>query len=293
MIPHILRSKITSASAYCAKLFQKIFPSIDRINTFAAFLALIISIISVIISWQSSSIDTADKRYKFWYEINSSYKYQQEDLGKIYPALLSRLQKASYIDIHIKNNELECHDLPALRVRNPISKSNLVSHYENNEMSILKTTTLELQPLASSLAIHGWGEYSSNSQYSYKWWSKLAWESMQLSFFPAQFQLKCAMARRTSKKRPASIYVAKKTIKVFTSDIHKTYDILPYMEESETPNLKAVVHLEDENTVSGSLSVNTIQKFYSNSSLEKFNKIISYLFYLTSGAHGVDKKIAK
>lgn len=274
-------------------MFVKTFANQSLINTILSVMAFIISMISLFIAWRSSAVDAADKQYKFWYEVNASYISQQNILGKLYPAIESRVMNAAYIYRHIKNNKILCNTLPIIKKRDASMESNQVSRYENNEISILKTTTLELQPLASSLAPIGWNKFLSNAQYAYGWWGQLSWESMQLSFFPAQFQLNCAMARRTSKNPQVSIKVTQKSVNLLKSDIWKIYKAIPYIEGNETPNLESIKSLENENKINESASKNTIHTIYANSLTQKMSEIDSIILYLASGMPSHSTKVVK
>ena len=286
-------TKIITACATCKKFFVKIFVNQNLVNTALSIMAFLISMVSLFIAWRSSTVDTADKQYKFWYEVNASYISQQNNLGKLYPALESRVMNAAYIYRHIKNNKILCNTLPIVKKRDASMESNQVSRYENNEISILKTTSLELQPFASSLAPLGWSEFLSNAQYSYVWWGQISWESMQLSLFPAQFQLDCAMARRTSRNPKVSIKVTPQIVKLLKSDIWKIYKAIPYIEGNQTPNLQSIKSLENENKINESASKNTIHTIYANSLTQKMSEIDSIILYLASGMPSHSIKVAQ
>jgi hypothetical protein len=288
-----ISTKIITVCATCKKFFVKIFANQNLVNTALSIMAFVISMVSLFIAWRGSTVDTADKQYKFWYELNASYVSQQNNLGKLYPAIESRVTNAAYIYRQIKNNKILCDALPPVKKSDVSMESNRVSRYEDSEVSILKTTTLELQPLASSLTPMGWSEFLSNAQYSYRWWTQVSWESMQLSLLPADFQLDCAVARRTSKSPQVSIKVSQKSLSLLKSDIWKLYKITPYIEGNETPNLESIKSLEDENQINENVSKNTIHTFYHNSVAPKMNELDSYILYIASGVPDHNAKVVK
>lgn len=273
-------SRLTSMRSSVKSFFQKLFPSLDRANTVIAIFAFLISLGSLYVSWQNNSVDSADKQYKFWHEMNVSYKEQQGYLSKLRPLLLLRVDKAAYVYRKIKDQKLSCNSLDKIYPHPNLSQTDPVSHYENDELSTMQTTALELQPFANSLSPVGWNEFLSNNNFATQWWLKFAWASMQLSFFPTQFQMKCAMSERLHGKELKAVKVSKKSLNTFNEDIHLTFSDLTYIGENESPSLKSITVFEGENEVGPVGKQSTIKSFYTTSVFQKFNAIVSWFMYL-------------
>ncbi len=259
-------------------------------HAWASIGAILISACSVFYTWRATTVDIADKQYLFWDKINSSYKAQQHTLQELYPMLWLKSVKAVYISRYIHGDTLSCQafaerggqESHTRKIGRPLQSVTSIglTKYEDEEESTLQTTTLELGYLALSLRPKGWNEFLANTAYSYVWWNRLSWDTMQLSFFPSVWRWNCTSSRKQLKIN--NIKISKKSARRFRRDIKIVFRWLPVIKGGETPNLISIIYLEKRNVSRNDLGNNTVHKFYGAQPLSIMNDDISKILYIIS-----------
>ncbi|UEO00842.1 hypothetical protein A9R16_005425 [Acidiferrobacter thiooxydans] len=229
----------------------------DNLSGIVSVFAILISSVSLLVTYSELSFHKDRETYAFWTHINSDMEEQRRATSRAYERMMRDEGVAYAILGTIHDERLDCKALTKVMARAHEYGVSETATVESSDESALiaeyRATVLENRPLINMLHIAGWSRFVKAERFSDKWWGSVAWNAMHIQFLSGIWGWRCAT------KSIQAIRVSKLNVRLLKQALAITRKSAIDIELYGGPNIMAIQNLESENE-SARVSIWNIRK---------------------------------